>query len=161
MSNPAPAEVQKKRLLRLSIAHYRNENCTEEEMHRWCGEEHAVHAAKIHAKYGVEGYLIHWTPSSFRNTAKTLNANLGDRWVIRDHDMAVEFWFRDLATVAAVAADPDFQALQAVEGPYASKIHVEASLGWVEQYVADGKVVNVKEDGKPDFPTWEELSTAP
>ncbi|KAM0430052.1 hypothetical protein ACHAPT_006058 [Fusarium lateritium] len=105
--------------------------------------------------------LKHWSPSSFRAAAKVLNTSLGDRWVVRDHDMHVEFWFRDMAALAETAADPEFQALQAQEGPYASKIHVEASLGWVEQYVADGKVVNVKEDNKPDFLSWEEMSAAP
>lgn len=58
MSIPASPDVQKKRLLRLTLAHYRNENCTEEEMHRWGSEEHAVAAAKIHAKHGVEGYVL-------------------------------------------------------------------------------------------------------
>lgn len=81
--------------------------------------------------------------------------------MIRDHDMHVEFWFRDMATMSLVAADPEFQALQAAEGPYASKIHTEASLGWVEQYVSNGKVVNVTPEGKPDFLSFEEMSTAP
>ncbi|PNY23689.1 Uncharacterized protein TCAP_06360 [Tolypocladium capitatum] len=154
-------DVQKKRLLRLTVAHYRTETCSPEEMYRWGTEVHAAHVARIHAKHGIEGYAVHWSPASFRGVAKALNANLGDRWVIRDHDMHVEFWFRDMATVAAVAADPDFQALQATEGPYASKIHIEASLGWVEQYVADGKVVNVTPEGKPDFLSFEEMSAAP
>lgn len=109
----------------------------------------------------LNGFTQHWSPSSFRDAAKTLNSQLGDRWVIRDHDMHVEFWFRDMATLAAIAGDPDFQALQAAEGPYASKIHVEASLGWVEQYVAEGKVVNVTVDGKPDFLGFAEMSAAP
>lgn len=86
---------------------------------------------------------------------------MGTGWVVRDHDMHVEFWFRDIASVAAAVADPDFRALQALEGPYTSKIHVEASLGWVEQYVADGKVVNVSDAGRADVPTWQELSAAP
>lgn len=75
--------------------------------------------------------------------------------------MHVEFWFRDIANLAAAVADPDFRALQADEGPYSSKIHVEASLGWVEQYVADGQVVNFTEYGKPDLPAWEQLSAPP
>ncbi|KAI1844904.1 hypothetical protein JX266_008920 [Neoarthrinium moseri] len=154
-------EVQKKRLLRLTIAHYRNENCSEKDMYEWGTKEHAVHAAAVHARHGIEGYAVHWSPSSFRTAAKTLNASLGDRWVVRDQDMWVEFWFRDMEQLSATAQDPDFQKLQAAEGPYASKIHVEASLGWVEQYVADGKVVNVTADGKPDFLSFEEMSTPP
>lgn len=80
---------------------------------------------------------------------------------MRDHDVQVEFLFRDMAAVFAVVSDPQFQRLQAAEKPYASKIYVEASLGWVESYVADGKVVNVTVDGKPDFLGWATMSTAP
>lgn len=58
MAVAAPKGVQKRRLLRLTLAHYRNENCTEEEMHRWSSEEHVVAAARIHARHGVEGYAL-------------------------------------------------------------------------------------------------------
>ncbi|CAJ2510883.1 Uu.00g065080.m01.CDS01 [Anthostomella pinea] len=135
-------ELQKNRLLRLTIDHYRTETCSEKDIYKW-------------------GYAVHWSPSSMRGAAKALNASLGDRWVIRDHDMWAEFWFRDMAALAAAASDPEFQKLQEAEGPYASKIHIEASLGWVEQYVADGKVVNVTPDGKPDFLSFEEMSAPP
>ncbi len=53
-----PPEVQQKRLLRLTIAHYRRETCGEEEFHKWATGEHDLRAAKIHAKHGIEGYAM-------------------------------------------------------------------------------------------------------
>lgn len=42
----------------MALAHYKNEECSEEEMHRFVTEEHAVHAAKIHQRHGMEQYAI-------------------------------------------------------------------------------------------------------
>jgi hypothetical protein len=51
-------DIKKHRLLRMTLAHYKNEDCSEEEMHRFITEDHAVHAAKLHAKHGIEHYQI-------------------------------------------------------------------------------------------------------
>ena len=56
-----------------------------------------------------------------------------------------------------VRNDPEFRALQASEGPYVNLIHTVATLGWVEQYVDGGKVVNIGPDGKSTYPSWAEL----
>jgi len=81
--------------------------------------------------------------------------------VISDHDVQVEFLFRDFETLTKFTSDPDFQKLQAEEGPYVSKIHVVTSIGWLETYVKDGEVVNIDKEGKPTFPGWKEVSVAP
>ncbi|KXJ85214.1 hypothetical protein Micbo1qcDRAFT_128419 [Microdochium bolleyi] len=154
-------DIKKQRLLRMTLSHYKNEECSEEEMHRFATEEHAVNAAKIHIRHGMEAYGIVFTPASFRQASKQLNAALGDKWVIRDYDLQVEFYFRDMATLSALAADPDFQAMQALEGPIVSRTHVEQSIGWVEMYIQDGKLVNVTADGKPTYPKFKEASVAP
>jgi hypothetical protein len=99
------------------------------------------------------------TPASFRGAAKAFNAARGDRWMVRDHDFQAEFYFRDPAVLAKISADPEFQALQKTEGPYVSSIHVETSLGWVETYMQDGKVVNLTEDAKPCYLGWAAMST--
>jgi hypothetical protein len=59
------------------------------------------------------------------------------------------------------AADADFQALQAEEGPFISGEGAEISLGWVETYVSDGQVVNLDEAGKPTFLAFKDMSQAP
>lgn len=187
-------DIKKQRLLRMTLSHYKNEECSEEAMHRFVSEEHAVNAAKIHVRHGMEAYgivrpfflcpqlrfrtllvrsrhadsmtqflasLQVYTPSTFRLASKQLNAALGDKWVIRDYDVQVEFYFRDMATLSALAADPDFHAMQALEGPIVSRTHVEQSIGWVETYIQDGKLVNVTDKGKPTYPGFEEMSAAP
>lgn len=50
--------VQKRRLLRMTVAHYRQPNVSEEDFHRWVTEQHAPRAAKLHAKNGLEGFQI-------------------------------------------------------------------------------------------------------
>lgn len=85
----------------------------------------------------------------------------GNPWRIRDFDAQVEFLFRDMETFYKGAADADFQALQAEEGPFISGEGAEISIGWIETYVSDGKVVNFDEAGKPTFPAFTEMSKAP
>lgn len=50
--------IQKKRLLRMTVAHCRQPNVSEEVFHRWVTEQHAARAAKLHAKNGIEGFSI-------------------------------------------------------------------------------------------------------
>ena len=90
-----------------------------------------------------------------------LNAERGSPWVVREHDAQVEFFFRDMETFYKGASDPEFQALRAEEEPFVSGHHAEVSIGWVETYVSDGKVVNIGENGRPDYPAFAQLSVAP
>lgn len=90
-----------------------------------------------------------------------LNAQRGSPWVVRDYDAQVEFYFRDMETFYKGASDPEFQVLKAEEEPFLSGIHAEISIGWVETYVSEGKVVNIGEDGKPEYPGFAQLSEAP
>jgi hypothetical protein len=57
-----------------------------------------------------------------------------------------------------VNSDPDFQALQATEGPYVNLVHTVVTLGWVEKYVDNHEVVNFDENGKSLYPPWSELN---
>ena len=78
-------------------------------------------------------------------------------WVIDDHDVTVEFYFKDLAAVNSIGADPRWKELQREEGPFVSGKHPVVSLSWVECYVLDGKVVNLH-DGKPTYGSFDESS---
>ena len=54
-----PSESTKtKRLLRMTVAHYRQPGVSEEDFYRWVTEQHAVRAAKLHARNGIEGFSI-------------------------------------------------------------------------------------------------------
>ncbi|KAF4271879.1 hypothetical protein KXV68_004861 [Aspergillus fumigatus] len=153
--------LQKKRLLRMTVAHYRQPNVSEEEFYQWVTEQHAARAAKLHAKNGIEGFCIYFTPQSFRDFTSELNNARGNPWRVRDFDAQVEFFFRDMETFYKGAADADFQALQAEEGPFVSGERAEISLGWVETYVREGQVVNLDEAGKPTFLPFKDMSQAP
>lgn len=50
--------IQKRRLLRMTVAHYRQPNVSEEDFYQWVTEQHASRAAKLHAKNGIEGFAI-------------------------------------------------------------------------------------------------------
>ncbi|KAH8731284.1 hypothetical protein GQ44DRAFT_756020 [Phaeosphaeriaceae sp. PMI808] len=157
--------IQAKRLLRMTVAHYKQPNISEEEFHEWVVQRHAIPAAKLHVKNGIEAFNIIFAPKSFRDMTAKLNAlreTHGQRpWIIRQHDAQVEFFFRDMETFFKGATDPDFQALQAEEEPFISGIHAEVSIGWVEAYVHDGKVVNISDANESTYPMFKEASTAP
>ena len=56
-SDNKPADQGRpERLLRLSIAHYKNRLVSDEDFHKWATEEHCVRAASIHAKHGIQMY---------------------------------------------------------------------------------------------------------
>ncbi|KAL4812556.1 hypothetical protein BDW67DRAFT_188532 [Aspergillus spinulosporus] len=155
--------LQKKRLLCMKVAHYRQPNISEEDFYRWVTEQHAARAAKLYAKNGIEEFSISNFPRfSLPSRFATLPPNSrGNPWRIKDFDAEVEFFFGDMKTFYKGAADADFQALQAEEGPFIGGEGAEISIGWVETYVSDGKVVNLVDAGKPTFPAFKDMSRAP
>ncbi|KAK9234622.1 hypothetical protein V1525DRAFT_412503 [Lipomyces kononenkoae] len=46
----------KERLLRISVAHYRNQIFSEAEFHRWATGKHCAKAAGLHARYNIVAY---------------------------------------------------------------------------------------------------------
>ena len=92
-----------------------------------------------------------------RNTLDEMNRHLNRGWVVDDHDLTIEFYFRSFEEMNKVTNDPEFQKLQQEEEPYVNRTHTVVSLGWVESYVQNGEVVNVK-DGKSTYGTFEESS---
>ena len=86
-----------------------------------------------------------------------MNKRRNRGWVVDDHDMTVEFYFRSFEEMNKVTNDPDFQRLQAEEEPFVNRTHTVVSLGWVETYVENGNVVNIKDD-KSTYGSWEESS---
>jgi hypothetical protein len=105
--------------------------------------------------------LQYFSPKSFRDFTLKLNMQRGSPWVIRDYDVHVEYLFRNMSALAKGLEDPEFQALAAQEGPWVSPIHAEVSLGWIETYISEGKVVNISQDGKTTYPEFKDLSVAP
>ncbi len=58
MADTMTEQVQQRRLLRMTVAHYRQPTVSEQEFHEWVTTEHAARAAKLHAKNGLEGFSI-------------------------------------------------------------------------------------------------------
>ena len=169
-------ETTTSRLLRLSISIYRNQNITSKEGHDFARNNHAIKAAPIHAQHGIDSYsqvctkrdynhngmltrqrIKFFTPINYRKTLEDMNTRGNRGWVIDDHDLTIDFYFKTFADLAKVNTDRELQRLQQEEEPFINRTHTVVSLGWVEQYVKDGKVVNIK-DGKSMYPTFEELT---
>jgi len=79
-------------------------------------------------------------------------------WIIDDHDLTVEFYFRSLADMTKLSADPEWLAIQLEEEPYVNRERTVVSLGWVEKYVDGGKVVNFDENGETKYAAYPEVS---
>lgn len=65
-----------------------------------------------------------------------------------------------MATLRAIASDPEFTSFRSIEEPYLSRKHVVVNLAWVEVFVEDGNVVNLAEDGTPAYDPWEQFVSA-
>ncbi|OOF91927.1 hypothetical protein ASPCADRAFT_509859 [Aspergillus carbonarius ITEM 5010] len=154
MTNPTSAPG---RLLRLTIQIYRNQATTTNEEREKFAREYLAKVAVIVAKHGIEKYQQVYTPPAFREALEESSRRNKRGWIIDDHDLTIEFYFRNFLAMNNVRNDPEFRALQASEGPYVNLIHTVATLGWVEQYVDGGKVVNIGPDGKSTYPSWAEL----
>ncbi|KAE8149912.1 hypothetical protein BDV25DRAFT_155457 [Aspergillus avenaceus] len=148
----------KQHLLRIAVSHNRSASLSEEEFHEWATKEHCAKAARIHARYGIEAYGMIFSSASAQATAKNLNRQLGGRWTVDDHDVTVEFYLRSVNELTTVLADPEFKALQEEEEPYVSGENIVATLGWVETYVQDGRVVNLDTAGSPIYPGFDVLA---
>lgn len=56
ISSSSTMAANSERMLRLSISHYKADSKTEAECHKFGTEDHAVKAAAIHAKHGIQMY---------------------------------------------------------------------------------------------------------
>ncbi|KAK3382608.1 hypothetical protein B0T24DRAFT_672576 [Lasiosphaeria ovina] len=144
------------RLLRLTLQIYTKKEKPLEEGEKF-SREYLSKVAGIHARNGIEIYQMVYTPAPFREALDGMNRRNKRGWVIDDHDITVEFYFRSFAELTRVNQDPEFQALQAAEGPYVNLVHTVAALGWVEKYVDGGRIVHLGADGKSTYPPWAEL----
>ncbi|KAI1735344.1 hypothetical protein F4680DRAFT_307748 [Xylaria scruposa] len=138
------------RLLRLTLAIYSNTKNDTESSGDFA-RDYVVKASAIAARHGIEIYQQCYSPPNYREAIDAMNRQNKRGWVIDDHDITIEFYFRTFEELTAVNVDPDFQALQSAEGPYVNLIHTVVTLSWVEKYVDNGKAVNIV-DGKSTYP---------
>ncbi|QKX63140.1 uncharacterized protein TRUGW13939_10309 [Talaromyces rugulosus] len=143
------------RLLRLSIKLYKSAAFTDVQCHEFA-RGYIAKAAKIHAKHGITSYQLNYSPAPYRGFVAEMNKRNNRGWVIDDHDITVEFYYRNFAELNKVNGDPEFQALQASEEPYVNRENTVVSLAWVEKYVDEAQVVNIV-DEKSSYGPWAEL----
>lgn len=77
---------------------------------------------------------------------------------IDDHDLQIEYYFRDVSSLLAVSVDEDFKALHVEAAPYVRLDETTVSLTWVEVYLEGGKLVNLVPNGESLQPPFAEQS---
>lgn len=77
---------------------------------------------------------------------------------VNDHDLEIEYYFKDVATLLAVSADQEFKDLHLESEPYVRHDTSTVTLTWIEVYLEDGKVVNVNPAGESLYQSFAELS---
>ena len=94
------------------------------------------------------------------NTASTraLLQSMKLPYTIDDHDLQIEYYFRDVSSLLAVSADEGFKELHVEAIPYVRLDNTTVALTWVEVYLEDGKLVNIGADGKSLQPSFAEQS---
>ncbi|KAI0155703.1 hypothetical protein BJ166DRAFT_626806 [Pestalotiopsis sp. NC0098] len=125
------------RVLRLSGIYHRAEGMSEKEFHDFLSHRHGVECAKIHEKYGILKYQMAFNSSTTRALAESMKMP----YKVNDHDLEIEYYFKDVASLLALSADQDFKDLHAECVPYVNIETTKITLTWIEVYLEDGKLV--------------------
>lgn len=108
-------------------------------------------------------------PSATRQR-RSLNPKRSTPWIIRAHDAQVEgsvprhgwrpfTWRRGGGSGLGLSGGRCRRRRRGRSSvAYTQKL---VSVGYLETYVRDGEVVNVGEDGRPEYPPFEELNVVP
>ncbi|KAL1616302.1 hypothetical protein SLS56_011466 [Neofusicoccum ribis] len=135
------------RILRLSGSYCRKDGVSEEDFHRFMSTDHAVKCAKIHEKYGILKYQL----APLANSLKL-------PWPTDEHDVIIEYYFKDVSSLLNISADEDFKALHVECEPFIRMDTTIITLTWIEVYLEDGKIVNIDSEGKSLQPSFAEQS---
>ncbi|RYP74292.1 hypothetical protein DL771_003113 [Monosporascus sp. 5C6A] len=142
------------RVLRLTGSYYRAEGLSEEEFYQFMSRRHGVECAKIHEKYGILKYQMAFNTSSTRALAESMKLP----YAIDNHDLMIEYYFKDVSSLLAVSADKDFKDLHVEASPYVQLDTTTVQLSWIEVYLEDGKLVNIDSRGESLQPSFLEQS---
>lgn len=142
------------RVLRLTGSYYRTEGLSEEEFYNFMSRRHGAESAKIHERYDILKYQLAFNTASTR----ALVGSMKLPYAIDDHDLQIEYYFKDVSSLLAVSADEDFKALHVEAAPYVRLDTTTVTLTWIEVYLEDGKLVNIDNQGKSLQPSFAEQS---
>ncbi|KAK5637546.1 hypothetical protein RRF57_013261 [Xylaria bambusicola] len=150
------------RVLRMSGVYHRKKGVSEEEFHRF-SRYHAVVCAKIHEKHGLLKYQIvrdvflsclcsFFSPMmrtgqqlfqcpSFRSEHMT-------PYEVNTHDLEIEYYFKDVATLLAISNDEEFKRLHGESEPSVDHDTAKVTITWIDIYVENEKMVKINLEGE-------------
>ena len=77
---------------------------------------------------------------------------------IDEHDLLIEYYFKDVSSLLDLSADEDFKALHVEATPYVRLDETTVSLSWIEVYLDNGQLSNMNSEGKSLQPPFVEQS---
>ncbi|GAW17108.1 hypothetical protein ANO14919_065580 [Xylariales sp. No.14919] len=77
---------------------------------------------------------------------------------VNTHDLEIEYYFKDVATLLAVSGDQEFKELHLESEPYVAHDTAKVTLTWIETYLENGKMVNVDSEGQSLYASFAELA---
>ncbi|EMR67563.1 hypothetical protein MGN70_009731 [Eutypa lata] len=92
------------------------------------------------------------------SSAQELAKSMKTPYKVNNHDLEIEYYFKDVAHLLAVSADQEFKDLHLESEPYVRHDTATVTLTWIEVYLEDGKMVNVSAEGESLYPSFAELS---
>ncbi|KAI1810344.1 hypothetical protein GGS20DRAFT_594769 [Poronia punctata] len=146
------------RVLRISGTYHRKQGVSEKEFHDFLAYRHGIECAKVHERHGILKYDMIFNTTATRALGKSLNLP----YKLNDYDLQIEYYFKDVESLLGISGDKDFKVLHGEAEPYVDLTTTNITVGWVEVYLDNGKLVNIDSDGKTSlYPSFEEMSDVP
>ncbi|KAK6858835.1 hypothetical protein PG990_014485 [Apiospora arundinis] len=138
---PEPAGPSKDRYLCLTICGYRKPGMSEEDYRNHMVNVSAPLTKDLMVKYGVK----RWTQIHNQSATRAMMAQLYDRQManVADFDCFSQVFFKSLEDYKRMKTDPWYKEhLVGDHEKFADTKRSMMTIGWVEEYVRDGEVVD-------------------
>ncbi|MCJ1278724.1 hypothetical protein MMC21_006541 [Puttea exsequens] len=136
----ANGTLQKRRLYCLTVCGYRKPGLSEEEYVEYMTKKHSQLVRPIMAKYGV----IRWSHAHNTTETRKLMAKLYDEQFanVADFDCFSQSIFESVDSLVRMKEDPLYdEFIRDDHNNFADTRRTKITIGWFEEYITDGKVV--------------------